>query len=161
MCKMDILKYYGFVVGAQNQIINIHNFVLQSPTSINHMSATQNIRETNQSLSDAVADNVAISTANSSSSTTGTTTTATALAPTATTATTMTSVISNRPMVTVTNTVVDTAQAQLVSSTVVAGNVDGAVTVSVNDIDDASATTTNTLTNNKNFDINSSTVADV
>lgn len=33
---MDILKHYGFVVGAQNQIINIHNFVMlpsdNSPT---------------------------------------------------------------------------------------------------------------------------------
>lgn len=30
---MDILKHYGFVVGAQNQIINIHNFVMQSSSS--------------------------------------------------------------------------------------------------------------------------------
>lgn len=28
MCKMDILKHYGFVVGAQNQIINLNGFIL-------------------------------------------------------------------------------------------------------------------------------------
>lgn len=48
MCKMDILKYYGFVVGAQNQIINIHNFVLQTPTAT---SAPQNA-QANQLWSD-------------------------------------------------------------------------------------------------------------
>lgn len=45
-CKMDILKHYGFVVGAQNQIINLNGFILgasapnESASSDNGQSPT-------------------------------------------------------------------------------------------------------------------------
>lgn len=35
MCKMDILKHYGFVVGAQNQIINLNEFILAAQANPN------------------------------------------------------------------------------------------------------------------------------
>lgn len=36
MCKMDILKHYGFVVGAQNQIINLNDFIITAQASSNN-----------------------------------------------------------------------------------------------------------------------------
>lgn len=41
MCKLDVLKFYGFVVGAQNQIINLNGFILglQSPNEVSSVDS--------------------------------------------------------------------------------------------------------------------------
>lgn len=44
MCKMDILKHYGFVVGAQNQIINLNGFILGVQSPPNESLSTANVQ---------------------------------------------------------------------------------------------------------------------
>lgn len=68
MCKMDILKHYGFVVGAQNQIINLNGFILGASSSDSGPSPTappatnaifSNQNQTNQSNHSALTQSMA------------------------------------------------------------------------------------------------------
>lgn len=45
---MDILKYFGFVVGSQNQIINLNGFIIAAQTSNTEQSSSTTLQPTHQ-----------------------------------------------------------------------------------------------------------------
>lgn len=43
---MDILKYFGFVVGSQNQIINLNGFIIAAQASNNELNSSATLQQT-------------------------------------------------------------------------------------------------------------------
>lgn len=56
MCKLDVLRYYGYVVGAQNQIINLNGFILGVQAS-NESPSSDNIQTPSASIANIINQN--------------------------------------------------------------------------------------------------------